>query len=56
MALDRDVADPSSSSTPRRADELNANVARMIASVEACLDLSRLRSSTMSEYLIRSAG
>jgi hypothetical protein len=50
------VADPLlffNASTP---DELNANVARMIASVEACLDLSRLRSSTMSEYLIRSAG
>ena len=40
-------------STP---DELNANVARMIASVDACLDLARLRSSTMSEYLIRSPG
>ena len=36
--------------------ELEANVARMIGSVEACLDLGRLRSSTMSEYLIRSVG
>ena len=50
------VADPMlffNASTP---DELNANVARMIASVDACLDLARLRSSTMSEYLIKSMG
>jgi hypothetical protein len=31
-------------------------VSRMIASVDACLDLGRLRSSTMSEYLIKSPG
>lgn len=46
------VADPMrffSASTP---EELDANVTRMMASVEACLDLSRLRSSTMSEYLV----
>lgn len=45
------VADPMlffSASTP---EQLDANVARMMASVEACLDLTRLRSSTMSEYL-----
>jgi len=50
------VADPMlffNASTP---DELNANVARMLASVEACLDLGRLRSSTMSEYLVKSPG
>ena len=50
------VADPLlffNASTP---EELNAHVARMVASVDACLDLARLRSSTMSEYLIRSAG
>ncbi len=50
------VADPMlffNASTP---DELDANVARMIASVDACLDLARLRSSTMSEYLVRSGG
>jgi hypothetical protein len=34
------------------AEELNANVTRMIASVDACLDLARLRSATMSEYLL----
>ena len=50
------VSDPMlffNASTP---DELNANVARMIASVDACLDMARLRSSTMSEYLVRSPG
>lgn len=34
-------------------DLLAANVARMMASVTACLDLERFRSATMSEYLIR---
>lgn len=46
------VADPLlffHASTP---EQLDANVTRMMASVEACLDLGRLRSSTMSEYLI----
>ncbi len=50
------VADPMlffNASTP---DELDANVARMMTSVEACLDLGRLRSSTMSEYLIAPLG
>jgi hypothetical protein len=50
------VADPMlffNASTP---EELTANVASMVASVEACLDLSRLRSTTMSEYLLRSFG
>jgi hypothetical protein len=46
------VADPMlffNASTP---GELDANVTRMMESVEACLDLGRLRSSTMSEYLV----
>jgi hypothetical protein len=46
------VADPMlffNASTP---EQLDANVTRMMTSVEACLDLGRLRSSTMSEYLI----
>jgi hypothetical protein len=33
---------------------LEQNVASMLSSVEACLDLGRLRNVTMSEYLIRS--
>jgi hypothetical protein len=47
------VVDPMlfyNASTP---DELSANITRMLESVNACLDLSRLRSSTMSEYLIK---
>ncbi|MGH9079112.1 MAG: hypothetical protein ACRDYE_03335 [Acidimicrobiales bacterium] len=46
------VADPMlffNASTP---EQLDANVARMLTSVEACLDMGRLRSSTMSEYLV----
>lgn len=35
-------------------ERMQANVARMLANVEACLDLSRLRSTTMSETLVRS--
>jgi hypothetical protein len=50
------VADPMLFFNATTPDELNANVARMIASVDACLDLGRLRSSTMSEYLIKSVG
>jgi hypothetical protein len=34
-------------------ERLQANVAEMLGNVEACLDLSRLRSTTMSEYLVR---
>jgi hypothetical protein len=37
-------------------EELTANVARMMESVTACLDLARLRSATMSEYLVRPPG
>jgi hypothetical protein len=32
---------------------LNANIERMLESVNACLDLSRIRNVTMSEFLIR---
>jgi hypothetical protein len=50
------VADPLLFFNATTQEELDANVSRMIASVDACLDLSRLRSSTMSEYLIKSLG
>jgi hypothetical protein len=50
------VADPMLFFNATTPAELDANVGRMIASVDACLDLGRLRSATMSEYLIRSAG
>jgi hypothetical protein len=50
------VADPMLFFNATTPAELDANVARMIASVDACLDLVRLRSATMSEYLIRSVG
>ncbi len=36
-------------------ERLKANVAEMLANVEACLDLPRLRSTTMSEHLVRTA-
>ncbi len=50
------VADPMLFFNAASPEELNTNVSRMIASVEACLDLARLRSSTMSEYLIKPVG
>jgi hypothetical protein len=50
------VADPMLFFNATTPAELDANVGRMIASVDACLDLARLRSATMSEYLIRSVG
>ncbi len=50
------VADPMLFFNATTPDELNANVSRMIASVDACLDMARLRSSTMSEYLIKPLG
>ena len=50
------VADPMLFFNATTPDELKANVARMIASVDACLDMGRLRSSTMSEYLVRPLG
>lgn len=46
------VADPMRFFSATTAEQLDANLSRMMASVEACLDLGRLRSSTMSEYLI----
>jgi hypothetical protein len=48
------VADPHLFFNAADDDELAANVSRMMESVTTCLDLARLRSSTMSEYLIRS--
>jgi hypothetical protein len=48
------VADPLLFFNATTQSGLDANVSRMIASVDACLDLSRLRSATMSEYLIKS--
>ena len=50
------VADPMLFFNATTPEELEANVARMITSVDACLDLARLRSSTMSEYLVASPG
>ena len=50
----RHVADPMLFFNASSPEELNANVSRMVESVNACLDLGRLRSSTMSEYLVKS--
>ena len=50
------VADPMLFFNATTPDQLNTNVARMIASVDACLDMARLRSSTMSEYLLQPVG
>jgi len=52
----RHVADPMLFFNARTPEELQANVGRMIESVSACLDLDRLRSATMSEYLVASWG
>ena len=46
------VADPRLFFNATTDEELAANVGRMLESVSACLDLGRLRSSTMSEYLV----
>jgi hypothetical protein len=46
------VADPLLFYNASSSDELTTNITRMLDSVNACLDLARLRSSTMSEYLI----
>ena len=48
------VADPMLFFNATTPEELQANVGRMLDSVSACLDLTRLRSSTMSEYLVSS--
>ncbi len=50
------VADPMLFFNASSADELDAHLSQMMESVTACLDLARLRSSTMSEYLLRSVG
>ena len=50
------VADPMLFFNASSDEELSANLSRMMASVEACLDLGRLRSATMSEYLVKSPG
>ena len=46
------VADPKLFFNATTDEELGANVTRMLDSVSACLYLARLRSSTMSEYLV----
>jgi hypothetical protein len=46
------VSDPKLFFNASTDEELGVNVGRMIESVSACLDLERLRSSTMSEYLV----
>jgi hypothetical protein len=48
------VADPLLFFNAGTAEELDAHVGEMMASVSSCLDLSRLRSTTMSEYLMKS--
>ncbi len=50
------VVDPMLFFNATTKEELDANLGRMMASVDACLDLVRLRSSTMSEYLVKSVG
>ena len=50
------VSDPRLFFNAKDDEELAVNVTRMMESVSACLDLGRLRSSTMSEYLIRTPG
>jgi hypothetical protein len=48
------VADPMLFFNAGSPEEMNANLSRMLESVTACLDLDRLRSATMSEYLVKS--
>ncbi|MGO9027685.1 MAG: hypothetical protein ACLQOZ_03510 [Acidimicrobiales bacterium] len=50
------VADPMLFFNATSQEELAANVGRMMESVNGCLDLGRLRSATMSEYLVKSFG
>jgi hypothetical protein len=47
------VADPMLFYNATTKEELTTHITRMLDSVNACLDLARLRSSTMSEYLIK---
>jgi hypothetical protein len=49
----RHVADPMLFYNASSSEELSDHITRMLASVNACLDLGRLRSSTMSEYLAK---
>jgi len=49
----RHLADPLLFYNAGSKDELNTNITRMLESVNACLDLARLRSATMSEYLVK---
>jgi hypothetical protein len=49
----RHVADPMLFYNASSPEELSEHVSRMLDSVNACLDLGRLRSSTMSEYLAK---
>ncbi len=46
------VADPMLFFNATTPEELADHVGQMITNVEACLDLGRLRSATMSEYLV----
>lgn len=46
------VADPMLFFSAESPQELEANVTAMLDSVNACLDLTRLRNTTMSEYLL----
>ncbi|HUY86447.1 MAG TPA: hypothetical protein VMU77_04990 [Acidimicrobiales bacterium] len=48
------VSDPMLFFKAESKEELDANISRMMESVNSCLDLSRLRSTTMSEYLLQS--
>ncbi len=50
------VADPLLFFNAATPEELDVNVTRMMDSVGSCLDLVRLRSSTMSEYLLQPVG
>ncbi|HLH27760.1 MAG TPA: hypothetical protein VKW77_02525 [Acidimicrobiales bacterium] len=52
----RHVADPRLFFNAADDEQLARNVSRMMESVTACLDLARLRSSTMSEYLLGEVG
>jgi hypothetical protein len=49
----RHVADPLLFYNAASPAEMNTNITRMLESVNACLDLARLRSTTMSEYLVK---
>lgn len=47
------VVDPMLFFNATTPEQVQDHVGQMITNVEACLDLARLRSSTMSEYLVR---